>query len=218
MGGSSGGRSEKGSLEITALPRDSTAKGCPVGAQLRDLPRRGLRGHPGALRGFLASLPQGSWGRTHIVLGGVPPFLHVHHGGILHAVGEHLPPQSEWRPPAASPSHPGPAPAPCPASRVPGSPQLPRAGAPLPGLPKPTGTAAGPGLFRGHAGSVRPGGSPWACRAPLPSRAAAALRLARPLSPPPGGSGGNWRSRGGAGVCPAGEGTGRGPRSLLSAR
>lgn len=48
--------------------------------------------------------------------------------------------------------------------------------------------------------------------------AAAALRLARPLSSPPGGSGGNWRSRGGAEVCPADEGTGREPGSLLSAR
>lgn len=99
MEGRSGGRSEKASLEITARRRDSTAKGCPVGAQLRDLTRRGLRGHPGALRGFLASLPQGSWGRTHIVLGGVPPFLHVHHGGILHAVGEHLPPTKRVAPP-----------------------------------------------------------------------------------------------------------------------
>lgn len=32
------------------------------------------------------------------MLGGVPPLLHVHHGGILHAIGEHRPPQHEWRP------------------------------------------------------------------------------------------------------------------------
>lgn len=60
---------------------------------------------------------------------------------------------------------------------------------------------------------VLPAGLPRAPSLPRGSRAP----LARSLSPPPGGSGGNWRSTGGAGVCPAGEGTGRGPRSLLSA-
>ena len=47
------------------------------------------------------------------------------HGGIFHAVVEHLPPQSAWRPLVASPSHPSPALAPCPASQVTGSPVTP---------------------------------------------------------------------------------------------
>ena len=169
-----------------------------------------LRGHPGALRGFLASLPQGSWGRTHIVLGGVPPFLHVHHGGILHAVGEHLPPQSEWRPPAASPSHPGPAPAPCPTSRV--SPATPgrRAAARAP-------RAHRYGRWAGAVQRARGLRAPGRLPVGLPRSPSLPRRRSSPARPP-GGSGGNWRSRGGAGVCPAGEGTGRGPRSLLSAR
>ena len=32
------------------------------------------------------------------MLGRLPPFLHVQHGGILHAIVEHLPPESKWCP------------------------------------------------------------------------------------------------------------------------
>ena len=59
------------------------------------------------------------------MLGSLPPFLHAQHGGVFHAVVEHLPPQSAWRPLAVSPSHPSPALAPCPASQVTGSPVTP---------------------------------------------------------------------------------------------
>jgi hypothetical protein len=63
-----------------------------------------------------------------------------------------------------------------------------------------------------RASQAAPVGLP---RAPsLPRRRAP---LACPLSLPLGGAGGNWRRRGGLGVCPASEGTGRGP-GLLSAR
>lgn len=63
-----------------------------------------------------------------------------------------------------------------------------------------------------RASQAAPVGLP---RAPsLPRRRAP---LACPLSLLLGGAGGNWRRKGGLGVCPAGEGTGRGP-GLLSAR
>jgi hypothetical protein len=57
------------------------AQGCPGDSEVRD--------HPGP---WLPTTRHGGSGdSTHIVLGGVPPLLHVHHSGILHAVGEHLP-------------------------------------------------------------------------------------------------------------------------------
>lgn len=140
------------------------------------------------------------WGSTYVVLGGVPPLLHVHHGGILHAVGEHLPPQSEWRPPAASPFHSVRAPAPSLASTVPGATRhfgpvrrFPGSGAHV----YRTGRG-GPG---GHAGSVRPGRLPLGLpRSPsLPRRRRSPARsparsLRRPVGP--AGTGGAEEGRG----------------------
>lgn len=161
---------------------------------------------------------QRRWGGTHIVLGGVPPLLHVHHGGVLHAVGEHLPPQSEWRPPAASPSHPGRAPAPS-APRVPAATRhfVPAAAARAPSACR-YGTGALP-VPEGARAPCAPGGSPRACRAPCapappppPLSGSPARSLRRPVGP--AGTGGAEEGRG----CVPPAGTGRGPRSALSAR
>lgn len=151
------------------------------------------------------------------MLGRVPPLLHVHHGGILHAVGEHLPPQSEWRPPAASPSHPGRAPAPSPASRVPRvtATLAQRAAARAPGTHR-----YGPGVGTvpgGKRARCAWGGSPWACRAPLPPAAppplpplplsgSSARSLRRPVGP--AGTGGAEEGRG---CVPPARGRGGGP-------
>lgn len=63
-GRGSGERTEKASLEITALRRNSIAEGCPVGTQLRDL-EGGARDPPGGggpAGGSLANPTQGSVG------------------------------------------------------------------------------------------------------------------------------------------------------------
>lgn len=152
------------------------------------------------------------------MLGGVPPLLHVHHRGILHAVGQHLPPTKRVAPsggvtfssrsgsrlfsrfpgPGAT-RHSGPE------RRCPGSrrPQVrPRGG-------------DGPG---GHAGSVRSGRLPVGLpRAPsLPRR-----RRRRRCSPPrppalsgvrrPVGPAGTGGAEEGRGCVPPAKGLGGGP-------
>lgn len=120
----------------------------------------------------------------------------------MDAVGEHLPPQSEWRPPAASPSHPGRAPAPSLASRVPGVP---------PATPARHAAARAPGTHRyGRGAGTVPertrapfarGCSPWACRVPPlsappppPLSGSLARSLRRPVGP--AGTGGAEEGRG----------------------
>lgn len=184
----------------------------------------GARGPPRGSSGGISGHPPARVGRgsTHIVLGGVPPLLHIHHRGVLHAVGQHLPPNKASGAlqrrhlliPVRLPL------LPLPGSQGNRTLRPPRRcrGSRRPQVRPRDGDGQG-----GHAGSVRPGRLPVGLpRAPsLPRRRRRRSSQPRPPAlgrPPPGGSGGNWRSGGGAGVCPAGEGTGRGPRSLLSAR
>lgn len=148
---------------------------------------------------------------THVVFRGVPPLLHVHHGGILHAVGEHLPHKASGAPrrlhlliPAGFrlllPLH--------------GSLRLRATPAPRASRHRdsrrPQLRLPGRRLSRRARGLRAPQAAPVGLpRAPsLPRRRAP---LACPLSLPPGGAGGNWRRRGGLGVCPAARVRGGGP-------
>lgn len=191
--------------------------------------QRGQREPPGPSRDPQPASRRARQGSTHIVLGGVPPLLHVHHGGILHAVGEHLFPQhSEWRPPAASPSHPGRAPA----FLLP----LPRSWGHPP--PRPCALIAARGSRRAQFGprgrrrSRRARGAPCtratsrepAPRPPCLPRRRRRARIARRFSPAPGGvrrelaqqrrGGGvsRWRGHGAGAPEPAVSALGRGRR------
>lgn len=214
-----GGGSERrrlGKLPWRSRPcKETPRRGCPVRTELRDERREGR----GATRGSPASPPAEALGQDS-------------HSAWRGSSASPRPPR--WRPArsrrASSPTKrvapPGgvtfssrPGSGSCCSPSACGHPPL-RPGRRCPGsrrLQVWHRGAAGPG---GHAGSVRPGRLPSGLPRSLPARAAtaaAALRLARPLSPPPGGSGGNWRSRGGAGVCPAG-GDGAGtPEPAVSA-